>query len=227
MKYSSSLGGVLNHLVHKHSSSPNRTRDLMAPYWTLLQAFVSIENVIANKDPMATDKAHAARINLSNDRLKRIVERELSRAEVVRDTIIAQIQDEISQKTKLVSNHLAPEIRSRLLSMNSTDRLKAVNKAIENNDSLTLSAISEGNEVLTGFEDTQREALLDAYRRKAEPELFKELEDVKAIADSFETLNETVHKGVNSHVDPAFIKQISEEAEKAKEAEEEFEAATA
>jgi hypothetical protein len=221
MKYSKPLGAMLDSLM-KQSPGNDRTRPVYSELYNIMLPVEGIEKIARARNPMDTEAAHAKKVAIAADKLRQSLERSRDKVEKLRDSSLAAIDADISVKTRLQPTAQAAEIRAILRQMEKPARLSALTKAIESNDTATLAAIADGNELTTGLDDEIRLRLLDTYKLRTVPDLYNERQRLMEISQHVPTMFDTAMTAARDATDPAFIAEINELEEKAKAAEAEF-----
>src|SRR5262249_14195650 len=135
------------------------------------------------------------------------------------------IEASIKNKTQLVPDAYAAELRAVYRGMSSTERTALVARFIDEKRGPELAAIIKAPGSLTGMPDDQRGNYEAAYIAKHAPE---ELIDQAALNDALETVNvaaRTAREVASAYNDPAKLAEIARAEAAAEAAAKKFDAA--
>ncbi|MFO7861010.1 MAG: hypothetical protein R6U41_07285 [Desulfosalsimonas sp.] len=127
------------------------------------------------------------------------------------------LEQTINQRADLSPKGTDSEIRQVIREAKPKDRLAMITEAIKTGDTVTLSAIANGNKVLTGLDDDTRKNLLDSYKRRVAPDEFSEQQAVDNFLTEATGVFQTAHEAVKSYQDAEAVDAADRQAQKADE----------
>lgn len=221
MKYSDSMWTATTKLT-SNAAGKLRAQEVIRIAAVMANQVEALEKLIVNKNPMVTDAAHQKAVAKAAETTKRANAMAQEKCRALHEQTVGQLRSEIAVRANLVPSKYSEEIRGRLLGMKQSDRLRAVTKAIETKDTLTLAAISEGNELMTDFDETTRNDLLSSYQNKICPDLFDELETLKDLETSLPIIFEQADKAADASYEVRHVEALLAAENEAKAAQLEF-----
>ncbi|MDT8372224.1 MAG: hypothetical protein RQ783_09605 [Gammaproteobacteria bacterium] len=171
-------------------------------------AVEALERLAVSRNPKETEEFHAVKVAAAAKRLAADVAKTNERLNNTFRDSVAILDAQIRQQSGMIPNQYANEIRQALRSMNQKKRNEALQKALKDGDSETLSAIQDAPEVVTGIQLEFRDQLVEGIRRQKAPELYSEFENN---SDSFSTALAalgSVNKAISEGFDPKKLAEI-------------------
>ena len=221
MKYSQPMWDATTKLMSR-SANHLRSQEVIRTVAVMAGQIEALEKLIVNKSPMVTDAAHQTTIAKAAEQTKRANDVVRKKFNALHEQSVREVKLQIQEKANLVPSKYSEEIRGRLLNMKHSDRLREITKAIDAKDTITLAAISEGNELMTGIADQARNDLLGAYQQRVCPELFGELESMEEVANDLPVVFEWADEAANASYNSKHVEALLEAENEAKAAQLEF-----
>ncbi len=135
-----------------------------------------------------------------------------------------ELLSEMDRKADLRPKATDAEVREVLRSMEMRDRVEFLNKAAENGDTQTLSAIANGNALLNGIDDETRDRLTGAHKRRMAPDEASELDTLNGLMDNVPAAVQVARDSIQENLNPAAVESAEQQATAAAEKESKFSA---
>jgi len=175
----------------------------------LRQRAVALDGMNSNRRPVDTPAAHALKVAKEARAFDKEVTTALNRALFSHGESRQRLERRIAEKVNFkIDGDDAREIRAVLRAMKPADRVKAVEKMVEEGRGPELHAVVSGTELTTGIHDNLRNAFRDKFVAKhAAPEL-EEQQRIEDALESFVAAQRAAGKFVRELTDPGKLADI-------------------
>lgn len=186
------------------------------------EALGKIDSMKNNPDPLISETMHKKKLHdYATQTQKRAtgLENELYGQLRTRQT---ELEEAITRRADLHPKQTDAETRQVLREMPIQERIDTAMKAAKNGDSSIMSAIANGNQLLTGIDEDTRQKALDVFKHKKAPEQMQELKANDQLFHDIVSTMSFVSQTVKSALDPANVEKANAASQRAKKLEAEL-----
>jgi len=201
--------------THKPSSWQ---RNMAVSLSRMLDSTSALRNVSSSRDPYATDAMHEKRILEASGRVTKHLDATVDQINAIARDALNSVEERISAKAPLAPSKFDGEIRAIFRDMKPAARHKAIEAAIEQMDSETLSALLTAPAVVTGISKDETSRYINEYRQKVAPDEFAEQIEVFRRIDEALLLVEVARKDADESANPLRVAAADKEQQRASEA---------
>jgi hypothetical protein len=175
----------------------------------LRQRAEALDGVNSSRSPLDTPAAHALKVAKMARTFDKEITAAINRALCAHGETKGNIERRITEKLNFkIDGDEAREVRAVIRSMKQTDRLKALDKLLEEGRGPELHAIISGSELTTGIDDGMRFAFRDSFVAKHAAAELAEQERLSEAMESFDAAQKAAARFVKELTDPDKLSQI-------------------
>ncbi len=142
-------------------------------------AWESLNQQRVTRDPEHTAEGHVLRVSESAQKQRQRVEQQFDKAREQFNMARTSYKQAIADQAPLTEDRYGGEIRSVLRRMKDSDRQTAIIQAIQEGDAQTVAAAVSGPAISAGLTREQQQNFRRMFEKKAAPEAFEALEQLK------------------------------------------------
>lgn len=199
-----------------------QARAMAAHIGRLADAVAAMEKLAESPNPTETEARHQQRVA---DAGKKVQERAAAAwdhlNELLHDGTTA-IDQKINEKANLRMNGYAEEIRASVRAMPAAERNRVLVNALDAGDAATVAALTDAPSIVTGIDADYAGRIRQSYVEKHAPDEHAAMSALHETASTAFTAASEAKAAANAATDPRYIGDIQRQAEKAEQAQGEF-----